>query len=75
MYKHKQALSKCGLIMKRLLYALFYLYSLLYWEVLHAFSLSADFFSKSIEVSKNLDPDQARQNVGHFVRPDLGPNC
>ena len=43
----------------------------------HAFSLSADFFSKStlsknsfIRVSNSLDPDQAR----HFVEPDLGPN-
>ena len=44
------------------------------------FLLSADFVSKSTflktlsvipSVSNTLDPDQA----GHFVRPDLGPNC
>ena len=28
-------------------------------------------FFNTIQVSKSLDPDQAR----HFVRPDLGPNC
>ena len=43
---------------------------------------SADFFQNqlfrkillgviTVTVSNNLDPDQARQNVG----PDLGPNC
>ena len=51
-----------------------------YWEILRAFLLSA-IFSKStflknslmntIRTSNSLDPDQA----GHFVRPDLGPNC
>ena len=51
------------------------------WENFPAFLSSADFFQKStfsknsvrntIGVSNNLDPDQARQNVG----PDLGPNC
>ena len=45
------------------------------------FLSSADFFQKffflknsfrnTIKVSNSLDPDQA----GHFVRPDLGPNC
>ena len=29
-----------------------------------------DFFN-TMRVSNSLDPDQA----GHFVRPDLGPNC
>ena len=28
-------------------------------------------FRNTIRVSNSLDPDQA----GHFVRPDLGPNC
>ena len=53
-----------------------------YWEKLHAFLLSADFFSTfhllkkryfkiMIRVSNGLDPDQAR----HFVGPDLGLNC
>ena len=51
-----------------------------YWVILRSFLSSADFFSKSTflkkisgipSVSNNLDPDQG----GHFVGPDLGPNC
>ena len=52
-----------------------------YWLILHAFLLSADFFSKSTfsknsfrnttSVTNSLDPDQAR----HAVGPDLGTNC
>ena len=51
------------------------------WVILHAFLLSADFFylflrkinffKKNLSLSKNLDLDQAQQNV----RPNLGPNC
>ena len=52
------------------------------WVIVHAFLLSADFFSKSrfskisfmyntISGSNSLNTDQAR----HSVRPDLGPNC
>ena len=42
--------------------------------------MSTDFFSKStflknsfytIKLSNSLDPDQ----TGHYVRPDLAPNC
>ena len=46
-----------------------------FWEILHAFLSSADFFQNQLSripsVSNILDPDQA----GHFVGPDLGPNC
>ena len=51
------------------------------WVILHTFLSSADFFSTStfsenscrntIRMSNSLDPDQARQFVGH----DLGSNC
>ena len=53
-----------------------------YWEIFHAFLLSADFFQISffflkksfrntIRVSNSWDPDQAR----HFVGPRLGQDC
>ena len=51
-----------------------------WWDILHAFLLSADFFQNQLfqnsfrntnRVSNSLDPDQARQNVG----PGLGLNC
>ena len=35
------------------------------------FTLSKNSFRNTIGVSNSLDPDQVR----HFVRPDLGPNC
>ena len=45
-----------------------------HWVIFHAFSF-ADFWEKSfkntIRVSNSLDQD----HVGHFVEPDLGPNC
>ena len=51
------------------------------WVIFHDFLLTADLFQNqhfkkksfrnTIRVSNNIDPDQ----VGHFVRPELGPNC
>ena len=50
-------------------YCFFFITS--YFIIVSDFTLwMLDFFN-TIQVSKNLDPDQAR----HFVGPDLGPNC